>query len=133
MEVRILSVRQPYADQIIFGDKWNELRSWKTPYRGTICIHASRWEGQADRDSPGDGVTGAIIGQVQVLDCLSEEMLDTLDAHLHSRAELTPELKPLAKFLKKFTKSSWRHGIGAWNWILAEPLPLATPIPILGS
>jgi activating signal cointegrator 1 len=133
IDIRILSVRQPYADQIIFGDKWNELRSWKTPYRGPIYIHASRWDGPRDQPTPGSGVTGALIGRVHLVDCLSEDVLAALEAHTRDRAPLAPELQPLARFFRKFSRASWQHGIGPWNWVLTEPAPLVSPYTIPGK
>lgn len=38
---RVLSVRQPWAWAIASGRKRVENRSWNTPYRGTVYIHAS--------------------------------------------------------------------------------------------
>lgn len=40
--IRTLSVRQPWATLIIRGLKTIENRSWATPYRGTLAIHASK-------------------------------------------------------------------------------------------
>jgi ASCH domain len=39
---RVLSMKQPWAWAIVSGLKHVENRSWKTPYRGTVYIHASR-------------------------------------------------------------------------------------------
>lgn len=41
MIYRVLSVQQPWATLIIRGHKDVENRTWKTPYRGRIAIHAS--------------------------------------------------------------------------------------------
>jgi ASCH domain len=38
---RVLSIRQPWAWAIAGGRKKVENRSWDTPYRGTVYIHAS--------------------------------------------------------------------------------------------
>jgi tetratricopeptide (TPR) repeat protein len=40
-EFRCLSVRQPYAWAILSGVKKTENRTWTTPYRGTVVLHAS--------------------------------------------------------------------------------------------
>jgi len=131
--IRVLSVRQPYADQIIFGDKWNELRSWKTPYRGTVYIHASRWDGPKSQGSPGEGTTGAIIGRVQLVDCIFNEDLCDVESHLHYKGRLHDWLKPLASYLKQFPKESWQEGADKWNWIVVEPAPLVLPVRVLGK
>ncbi len=40
-EIKVLSIRQPYATQILYEVKQIEYRTWKTDYRGRIYIHAS--------------------------------------------------------------------------------------------
>ena len=39
--MRVLSVQQPWASLIVAGWKDVENRTWHTPYRGKIAIHAS--------------------------------------------------------------------------------------------
>ncbi len=39
--VRLLSLWQPWATLVAIGAKTIETRSWQTPYRGKIAIHAS--------------------------------------------------------------------------------------------
>jgi hypothetical protein len=39
---RVLTVRQPWAWAIASGRKKVENRTWSTPYRGVVYIHASR-------------------------------------------------------------------------------------------
>jgi hypothetical protein len=72
----VLSVRQPWATELVLGLKPIEFRSWNTQHRGPLWIHASRWEGgyrQDYREELGDELdelypTGAIIGWAQLLD-----------------------------------------------------------------
>jgi activating signal cointegrator 1 len=40
VEVRVLSLLQPWASLLVFGEKRVETRSWKTAYRGPVAIHA---------------------------------------------------------------------------------------------
>jgi|GEM_PF-3047675 len=131
--IRILSIRQPFADEIIFGDKWNEIRSWQTPYRGPLYIHASRWAGSKSQGSSGNGATSAIIGRVNLVDCRSEDEMCAVEDHLVRGRKLAKSLKSLAEFLKPFPKVSWQNGIGEWNWILTEPVALVKPITIPGK
>lgn len=63
---RALSVRQPFADQIMSGEKAEEFRSQPTNVRGRIYIYASL--GGAPRVD--DGRTrGAVIGEVTLAGC----------------------------------------------------------------
>jgi hypothetical protein len=39
--MRVLSIRQPFAALVVCGLKRFEARTWSTPYRGEIAIHAS--------------------------------------------------------------------------------------------
>lgn len=40
-ELRLLSVRQPWASFLVHGIKKLEVRTWKTDYRGPVAIRAS--------------------------------------------------------------------------------------------
>lgn len=40
-ELRILTLWQPWASLMAWGEKQNETRSWPTRYRGWVAIHAS--------------------------------------------------------------------------------------------
>ena len=40
--MKTLSLLQPWASLVVFGAKEIETRSWSTPYRGPLLIHASK-------------------------------------------------------------------------------------------
>ena len=40
--MKCLSLKQPYADLLAFGQKTIELRKWNTKFRGEFLIHASK-------------------------------------------------------------------------------------------
>lgn len=40
--MKAISVKQPWADHIMYGKKTIEIRTWKTHYRGDILICASK-------------------------------------------------------------------------------------------
>ncbi|MGH9835609.1 MAG: ASCH domain-containing protein [Blastocatellia bacterium] len=72
--MRALSVRQPYAEQIMRGVKKIEFRSFPTNIRERIYIYASLTPGElqdwkAMKLSPGDLPTGVLIGTVEIVDC----------------------------------------------------------------
>jgi hypothetical protein len=81
--MKTLSVRQPWAFAILHLGKDIENRSWPTDYRGPLAIHASK---RIDREAVSDLerwfeinindhelVTGAIVGTVDLVDCLPPE------------------------------------------------------------
>jgi hypothetical protein len=77
-DLRVLSVRRPWANLIVAGHKTIENRSWTTGYRGRLVIHAGRtWVPTAAELSRGMGITefataaaspGGYLGTVEVLD-----------------------------------------------------------------
>jgi len=85
-----ISIKQPWASSIIFCGKDIENRKWRTHYRGTVLIHASKaldhdqlvgWQDLVDaRNISCDfmkGKTfgslpfGGIIGMAEIVDCVS--------------------------------------------------------------
>lgn len=67
-----LSLRQPWAELIVRGEKTIETRKWSTNFRGEFYIHASKTidirackEFAIDPDSL---VTGALVGKAHVVD-----------------------------------------------------------------
>ncbi len=70
MEVTVLSLRQPWAELVVSGAKTVELRTWNTRFRGLFYVHASRTvEEEYCRKygfNPGELITGAIIGRVEL-------------------------------------------------------------------
>ena len=72
-----LSVRQPYAEQIMRGMKKFEFRAMPTYKRGRVVIYASLKPGDPAefkklKVEPGDLPTGVIVGSVEITDCLGE-------------------------------------------------------------
>ena len=124
-EVRVLSLRQPHADNVIYGSKWSENRTWYTKYRGELYIHASRWNGPPEQ-TPGHGVIGAIIGKVTLVDVVDLFTVEEKD-----------EMKLVRAVARKYglpiRPENLRHVHGPVCFILADPEPLKAPIPALGK
>ena len=106
-----LSIRQPWVELILRGEKNVENRSWPTKHRGLLLIHASRtfdpmnWQdaGETEHDlDPTSLPFGALVGAVRVTDCTREQ---------HSK---------------------W-HEEGAWGWYLVEAVRFEKPIPYTGA
>jgi hypothetical protein len=93
--MKVLSVRQPFADLIVTGYKDIENRSRPTTHRGPLLIHASLKVDQAALATlletlRGDGdedaadffsapATGAIVGQVNIIDCVTHSDSEWFD------------------------------------------------------
>jgi len=73
-----LSVRQPYAEQILRGTKIIEYRSTPTEIRGRVYIYASSTPGhlslfQKMEAEPGDFPLRFVVGTVEIVDCKATE------------------------------------------------------------
>lgn len=134
--MRVLSIRQPFADQIIFGDKFCENRSWYTDYRGPLYIHAS---GGPVVDVPDDLLgfelrRGVILGCVELFGVVIKHWLVNLQRELFKRGrpDLDEGQLAYAEVLRQYDRSAWRHVEGEYCWILKNPRPLAEPVPAKG-
>ena len=124
--MRALTVRQPWATAIIWGGKDIENRTRPTGYRGRLWIHAGLHRPDRDdyleasglaRTETGDGLDwaaisrslGVILGSVDVVGCHSDETEEP-------RTSCSP-----------WARHSQHH------WMLANPRPLAEPVPCKGA
>lgn len=110
------SVRQPWASLIVMGLKSVEVRSWSTPYRGRLYVHASKTidnEAMSRFGIKFENI-GGIIGSVDLVNILAftEEMWYSLaDEHLQQG--------PLGRDL--------------YAWFVQDPKPLQWSVPCTGQ
>jgi hypothetical protein len=92
-----LSLIEPWATLMVIGAKRVETRDWRTPFRGSFAIHASKkLEKDVCREEPFGSVLqahfgrwdflgmftlGAIIGCAELLDCQPTEALAPHQSH----------------------------------------------------
>lgn len=114
--MKALSFRQPWAELILQGRKTMDLRTYSTPYRGRIAVHAPQTieaaACQAYGLNPASLDAGGIVGTVELVDVIPLDEAayqQRLDAHLSGR--------------------HWREGL--YGWVLADPqrLPAFLPTP----
>ena len=108
MKIKVLSIRQPYAEWIISGKKTIELRTWNTKFRGKFYIHASG----KHKTLP----TGVIIGYADLIDVKEyknkEDFLKDKNKHC-SDTRLLPE----------FAKRPFKYGFILKNAKRIKPIP----------
>jgi hypothetical protein len=115
VSVKVITVQQPWASLIMARAtnpraKDVENRTWTTSHRGPLAIHA----GEAVSV---DGFPYAEYHQIEL-----------------------PDPLPLSVILGTVTLvdvvqdalSSWASS-GQWNWVLADPMPFAEPVPARGA
>ena len=120
-DIKALSIRAPWWWIILHGGKDIENRDWKTNYRGTVLIHASKWwslravaEDAEDASKLSAKKTGAkttyrqmrdaggcIVGRAEIVDCVNE------------------------------SDSPWFFG--KFGFVLANPVAFVEPIPCKGA
>lgn len=114
--MKVLSVPQPWAWAVLYAGKRVENRTWYTPYRGEVFIHADL---RVDYDTPESieeaisrvpqprppAYCGALIGRAMLVDCV--------------RARDVPA-----------SQREW--GVGPWCFVLDDVRPLARPISTKG-
>lgn len=120
LDVKALTIKQPWAWAIVSGHKDVENRSWATSYRGPILIHAGKarddvreereyddWLEMFGLAMPPDSelVYGAIIGIAELVDCV---------------------------VLTESHPSQWASDEG-YGWELRNARKLARPIPCNGA
>lgn len=128
--MKVISVKQPFAQLLCLGAKRIETRTFETSYRGPLLIHASKsvdWAIMLCRQDPfnkfvpsfQDLTYGYIIGQVTIIDVKSVEDLET-----HENGNLVG-----------FSENEIEFGdytYGRKGWIVADPILFKNPIPARG-
>ena len=121
------SLTQPWATLVATGAKRIETRSWRTPYRGWLGIHASKgfppWAQALCDEEPfvsalhgltaADLPRGALVGGVRLLDCVPTT---------------GTELAAISEREIAFGD----YGAGRWAWLLDRATVLK-PRPMRGS
>src|SRR5579875_237489 len=87
-----LSLRQPWLELILNGQKTIEVRTWRSRYRGPLLLHASRsidWDACVHFGIRPDSLaTGALLGSVELVDCVTftrDTWQSLAPAHLNYR------------------------------------------------
>lgn len=127
--MKALTIAQPWAQLLVLGVKQYETRTWRTSHRGPLLIHAGRkltrsqsklWEEEPLRTLlPGLGFArardlprGAILGTVEVLDCID---VDALFEDLSEQERALGDFRP-----------------GRWAWMVGERHLFEAPLPCRG-
>jgi ASCH domain len=139
--MKTLSIRQPWADLILQGQKTLELRTWTVSQRGLLAIHASqtveREACKAHGLDPERVTTGAVIGVVDLvaIDALDAESFATRRAeHLSNEPFPTAVGAGLAPAQGPVTDKGQPQGHAPtlYGWRLLNPRPLSEPVAMHG-
>lgn len=125
--MKALTIHQPYARLIVTGAKRVENRTWYTPFRGALLIHAGKsreWlDGvdEAEYAAPGDPLEfGAIVGRCRVSRCIAPAGIEMgAQSNAFYRALLAPDHR--------------HHVNGPWCWVLDSIVRFTEPHPWRGA
>ena len=85
--MKVLSLKQPYAELVLSGKKVIELRNWNTKHRGIFLIHASQTVDKEAMKKFGFTTlpTGYILGRAELTNVkhYANEKEHLADSHLH--------------------------------------------------
>ena len=132
--MKTITIKQPWASLIVEGIKDIENHTWPTKFRGRVLIHAAAYPVKGfpceilndlqfaevfnNRKLDAlDGVNGAIIGSVEIVDCVIN--------HPSVWAEKSKEIKDV--------DGNVVHEFKIYNWVLANPIKFPEPIPAKGK
>lgn len=126
-EMKALTMWEPWASLVAFGEKQYETRSWSTSHRGLLAIHAAKkfdseiigycreFKHLLNRHgivSSGDLNLGCVLAIVRVVDCVPSD-----------------KLRPL---ISEQERSLGGYDNGRYGWELKMVKRLEVPIPTRG-
>ncbi len=135
--MKALTLTQPWATLVAIGAKRIETRSWSTPYRGLLAIHAAKTFPREARELVGASgfrlallgeqiVLGAVLGTVRLVDCCP-----------------TVDMIPNPAFPSVFRKYPaldteherlyGNYEPGRWAWVFEDLQRFQVPEPAKGS
>ena len=127
--MKALTISQPYASLIAYGDKWVENRRWPTKYRGPLAIHAGKGTQYMTRREMEEErlPTGCIVAIVDLVNCVP---LDWAVDQLNETGDFKVgpgELYRLSSLLNH------EHTEGPYCWILGNQRHLRPVIEVTGQ
>lgn len=116
--MKALTIKQPWADAIVYGIKRVENRTWGTRYRGALAIHAGK---AVDLDG---------VAFVRGCDRTAVNFPDQRGAFiglatLHDAHPARPGCCPGNPYAER--------GDGLWHWLVRAPVALVEPVPFKGQ
>lgn len=131
--MKALSLTQPYATLVALGAKKIETRSWKTPYRGPLAIHAAKgfplWAKMACQEPyfmrflEGHSLPlGWVIATCELVDCVRITADNAPPEPEFSFGDYTPGrwMWHLAN-VKQIKPVPVKGALGLWEWEWSSP------------
>lgn len=122
MNVKVLSLKQPWAKLVVDGEKTIEVRSWNTKHRGLFYIHSSKIIDKKKceelRLEPEELIKGAIIGKCELVEVKKyeseEEFLKDANKH-HALGYKKPNYGFILENNKRIKPVKTKGSLGFWT------------------
>lgn len=142
--MRALTLTQPWATLVIRGRKQVETRSWSTPYRGPLAIHAAAGWTADDREFAADLMDAGVLPQGWVTtnrsikpDLPLGRILGTVRLvgviPTFALVEYGPRTNIAQHVIGPLEREYGDYSPGRFAWLLADVEPFPEPIPARGA
>ena len=142
--MKAITLTQPWATLVAIGAKRIETRSWRTPYRGSLAIHAAKgypsWAKETCFTEPFASVLdaagiykqamprGIVLATCRLIACVP-----TRDLHLGRIVECDPSARCEPFPITEQELAFGDYSPGRWAWLLADVIAFPIPIPARGA
>lgn len=132
--MKVITVRQPWADLLAMGIKKVEFRSWRTHYRGRLAIHAGQTVDVAAREHFWRILNDPASIAREIPRVLVGEDLERSKGYLaHPRKGVVVAVARLASCDKS---EYWYEELGfseeSWGWVFEDVMELKHEVRITG-
>ena len=129
--MKVLSIKQPFAELILQGKKKIELRKWNTKFRGEFLIHASKVPDSKNmkRFSFSDLPLGCIVGKANLVYVkhYQNEKEHQADKDLHLADKFWGNYGFVLEKVERFEKTiPCKGNLNFWNYNLEKNSSLET-------
>lgn len=117
--MKVLSLKQPFAELILQGKKKIEVRKWNTKFRGKFFIHSSKNPDKKAMRKFGfkDLLCGFIVGEAELIDVRNykDDKEFKNDNHLHLATRDFGNFGFILKSIKRLKPIPVKGNLGFWN------------------
>ena len=122
--MKVLSLKQPFAELILQGKKKIELRRWNTKFRGDFLIHASKIPDKTAMARFGfvNLPLGCIVGKAKLVDVkkYENEIEHQKDKKLHLASSFWGDYGFILEDIKRIKNIPCKGKLGFWDFNLKK-------------
>lgn len=127
MEIKALTVQQPFAELIAKGEKLVENRTKSIEYRGKLAIHAAKRSRYLSSKNLLNYETGRVVAISELVDCIRIEEIERHEENLAKHGYTVEEIRDheyshgpylwvLKNTIRVFPTIEAKGNQSLWNW-----------------